>query len=591
MRSTFATAASAAALAAVVGLGDARAQASPDWAATPLFGTMRLSAGFFPDPRTATLQAGGPDDAASLGSGCVGYVDFSAPDVTVEYEAGGFDLGFLVRADADTTLVVRTPDGRWLCVDDADGLDPALSVEDPPSGPYAVWVGTWEPGGLRPATLSVTEGGVPGAAVGGAAAAGAEPDWAAAPARGRLSLSAGFPDDPRRVGMRAGGDFDASVLGSACAGWISGGGPDVVLDYEAGDLPLRVYVESGADTTLAVRTPSGEWACNDDDQGLDPGLVFRRPESGAYAVFVGTFDRGGEPEATLLFSEFAPDHGDVSTGGLDLGWDAAPTYGTLRLSAGFDDDPRTVEIRAGGGDDASGLDGVCNGWIAAGAPDVVVDYAAGGFPLNLYVRSEADTTLVVRSPSGEILCDDDTDDTNPAVLVEDPESGAYAVWVGTFSEGPTQDATLFVSELATRTGAGGEPDWRAAPTYGTIDLAAGFTPDPRTVAVRAGGGGSASGLGDGCAGEIDFSAPDVDLNWSGGGDVLYISATSDADTTLVVYTPSLEWICNDDFDGTDPGIVLRRPQAGNYNIWVGTFSGGPTQPATLRISGRDPLRK
>jgi hypothetical protein len=574
--------------AAALAAGGADAQPQPNHAAPALYGALRLSEGFTPDPRTAIIQAGGEDDASSLAPGCIGFLNAAAPDVTVDYAAGGSPLAFLARAERDTALVVRDPSGAWSCDDDTAGLDPQVRFDAPRSGVYAVWVAVVGDMSLVPARLSVTElseaatsRGFPGAP---------SDEAARSPTYGTLRLSAGFEDDPRRVELQAGGGLDASGIGPECVGFIAEDAADVVIDYVSGDLPLRIYVEADADTTLAVRTPSGGWSCNDDDRDVNPGILFRRPESGEYAVWVGTYDRGPTVPATLLVSEIAPDGG--GTPAADLAWDAEPTYGTLRLAAGFDDDPRTLEVRAGGPDAAAGLGDACAGFIASDAPDAAVEYEAGDYPLTFYVRAEEDTTLVVRTPGGEILCDDDTDDADPVVSVEEPETGRYAVWVGTFAAGPTRDATLHVTELETREGgAGGEPDWRAQPTYGTLELRAGFRPDPRTVELRAGGDGDASGLGDGCVGAIDFSAPDVDVNYEGGGDVLYISATSQADTTLVVYTPSQEWACNDDFDGSDPGIVFRRPESGNYNVWVGTYSSGPTQPATLRVSGRDPRRK
>lgn len=137
-----------------------------------------------------------------------------------------------------------------------------------------------------------------------------------------------------------------------------------------------------------------------------------------------------------------------------------------------------------------------------------------------------------------------------------------------------------------------QPDWRAEPRYGTLNLNVGFEPDPRTVEVEAGGSRQANGLGPNCVGWIDFSRPDVDLNYSPGQGQypLYISAVSQADTTIVINDPQGRWHCNDDFEGLNPGIVFQQPLHGNYNIWVGTLEAGPTQRATVRISEIPPRR-
>ena len=48
--------------------------------------------------------------------------------------------------------------------------------------------------------------------------------------------------------------------------------------------------------------------------------------------------------------------------------------------------------------------------------------------------SDADTTLAVRAPNGEWLCNDDSNGLNPMVSWEHPRSGRYQIWVGTFGE-------------------------------------------------------------------------------------------------------------------------------------------------------------
>ena len=128
------------------------------------------------------------------------------------------------------------------------------------------------------------------------------------------------------------------------------------------------------------------------------------------------------------------------------------------------------------------------------------------------------------------------------------------------------------------------PNWQAPPRYANLNLQAGFEPDPREVPVQAGGSTEAVSIRPDCAGWIDFTRPDVDLNYQAGRFVLYISATSQADTTLVINDPSGAWHCNDNLVGRDPGVVFQRPLPGNYNIWVGTVVRGVVPPATVRVS-------
>src|SRR5207253_3139596 len=67
------------------------------------------------------------------------------PDFRLQYTAGDtFPLSFYARSDADTTLLIRTPDGKWLADDDAGGnLNPLITIKKPMTGEYNIWVGTF----------------------------------------------------------------------------------------------------------------------------------------------------------------------------------------------------------------------------------------------------------------------------------------------------------------------------------------------------------------------------------------------------------------------------------------------------------------
>ena len=59
-----------------------------------------------------------------------------APDFNLNYSADARDLVIKVGANADTTLVINSADGRWYCNDDSDGVNPAMRIRNPPSGVY-----------------------------------------------------------------------------------------------------------------------------------------------------------------------------------------------------------------------------------------------------------------------------------------------------------------------------------------------------------------------------------------------------------------------------------------------------------------------
>ncbi len=291
---------SAAALAALSFAAAAHAQ---NISADPLYGTVNLDTGFMPDPVPVEVLAGGPDSATGLGPGCGGYIMNAQPDVRLNFTAGQqFPLNLYVISQADTTLAVNLPNGQWMCNDDANGLNPLVSLQPAMSGQYDIWVGTYQPGNTPPATLYISELAPQWQAAGGGAS---QPNVMAEPLYGTMTLSAGFTPDPQQMEVLAGGPNPAGPLGPGCNGYINNVQPDARLNFEAGQAPLYIYVRSDADTTLAVNLPNGQWVCNDDEQGLNPGLTIQPAQSGQYDIWVGTFSSGAFPPAMLHVSELA----------------------------------------------------------------------------------------------------------------------------------------------------------------------------------------------------------------------------------------------------------------------------------------------
>lgn len=279
---------------------------------------------------------------------------------------------------------------------------------------------------------------------------------------------------------------------------------------------------------------------------------------------------------------------------------APANFGEIYLTAGFLPDPHTVLMTAGGPIDATnqaqGLPAGCRGFVTD-APDYKLNYTPEGYSLYISALSEGDTTLIINDPNGNWLCDDDAGDgNNPLITIAGPIAGRYDIWVGTYGGGQLP-ATLNISENAPGTQApppnapGPNPpalgmlNPNAPANYGTIALTRGFQPDPFTVEVGAGGGTNAGtlGLGPECLGYVTV-APDYSINYTAGIFPLFISISAAVDTTLIINTPNGNWICDDDTDGANPVINWTNPLSGRYDIWVGLYTLGPTQPATLRIS-------
>ncbi len=553
----------------VLGLSAAQAQ---DWTLSPTYGSVKLvSGGFQPDPYTVDLQAGGAQDASTLGGNCVGFIA-DAPDFRVLYTPGGLPLIFSIASDSDTTLVVNDPNGNWICDDDSAGnFNPMVQIDDPPAGQYDIWVGTYSQGGFPDATLSIAEQAAPpppGAL-----------DWHLDPNYGTFDLTTGFAPDPFTLDLVAGGNVSAEGTGDGCTGFVTTA-PDMRLNYSAGDGPLFISVASAADTTLIVNDPNGNWICDDDSGGgYNPAISLDAPASGQYDIWVGTYDQGPTADATLYLSETEPFGGGV------LNWDLDPAFGAIDLSAGFAPDPQVVDVTAGGDVDASPIATGCAGFVTS-APTYRIQYDAGDGPLTFYVMSEADTTLVIADPDGNWFCNDDTNDLNPQITFDPANSGQYDIWVGTYDAGPGQAATLFITGQGGPGGNGdqtGGIDWSLTPTFGEVDLAQGFAPDPLGIDLTAGGDINAATAAPSCVGNV-AAAPDYRIHYQPGDGPLYFWVEADADTTLVINDPNGDWICDDDNGGNlNPAIGFDHPLAGQYDVWVGTYNGG-TAAATLHIS-------
>lgn len=97
--------------------------------------------------------------------------------------------------------------------------------------------------------------------------------------------------DALRVSIVSGGRFDVRSLETApsCRGNVMLE-PDVILRLQEPPPSLRLSVRAAGDTTLVVRTPDGQWRCDDDGGGAtNPALTLEHPLEGQYDVWVGSY--------------------------------------------------------------------------------------------------------------------------------------------------------------------------------------------------------------------------------------------------------------------------------------------------------------
>jgi hypothetical protein len=282
------------------------------------------------------------------------------------------------------------------------------------------------------------------------------------------------------------------------------------------------------------------------------------------------------------------------------------TYGSIRLAAGFSDDPYIASITSGGGINASSFGSDCTGFIGE-LPDFRLFWSGKTSELRLFFEADydfEDSTIIVKLPNGQFLCNDDFSDEglDPMVIITGASTGTYDIWVGSYEEEDYIDGQLYITERPIQPGYGRQNtassnslNFLGDPTYGTIDLAEYFTPDPAEYRGTSGGVVDVSelNLGPDCIGHSSVN-PDFRLNWSGSTQDLYIYFVSDdpeVDTTIIVNTSDGSWVCNDDasYDTLNPGLSLKNFPEGQFDIWIGSYSSGEYVEGSLIITELDPF--
>lgn len=150
---------------------------------------------------------------------------------------------------------------------------------------------------------------------------------------------------------------------------------------------------------------------------------------------------------------------------------------------------------------------------------------------------------------------------------------------------PTEEPSASAEE-STEPAADGELDMSLPSNFGSTELTAGFTPDPFSVDLVSGGPVDVTYLGPDCLGYAT-EASDYDVTYTAGNEPLlrFYFVADIADTTLIINAPDGSWHCNDDAPGTiDPMIDFANPEAGRYDIWIGSYSSGAENEGTLFVT-------
>jgi hypothetical protein len=287
-------------------------------------------------------------------------------------------------------------------------------------------------------------------------------------------------------------------------------------------------------------------------------------------------------------------------------------YITINPEAGFPLDPFIVSLQGGGPQAASTLSPDCKGFIPK-SPAVTVDYKGKADLLKAFFYSDGDTVLVVQTPDGKYLCNDDTTALllDPTIEIQKPAQGRYNVWVGSslakdlvpgflvFTTKPTVNTgTLSLKDLVKRPAQAEltpvrdrllAAAKRVAEAQAAVKSAEPLKPGggPLTKEVTANGMLPAPELSTSdtlCDGLVSI-VPDLAFDWSGEAKALGVMFEGDGDATLLLRTPDGSFVCADDangFSNLNPLLIVSNPAAGRYLVWVGRVD--PSKPVTGKLT-------
>lgn len=366
------------------------------------------------------------------------------------------------------------------------------------------------------------------------------------PLFGTESIEGGFVADPFKVNIIAGGPFDASTGDSNCSGYIAADQPDFRIHYTPSNYPLGIFVNSLIDTTLIVNTPDGSWECNDDFSELEnnnSGILLTTPLTGQYDIWVGTYDQSDAgADAQLIITEHTQDQWlSLSNDSDAVGGDTNSFDRTTILA-------NSAELGTlAAGDDTLQNYGYADSYVfaATAGQSAIIDLSS----------SEFDTYLLVRTPSGKELSNDDFEGrTDRSLLsIEVPETGEYEIVVSSFMSSESGDYSLSFT-LDDNSDTPGERAESGTLSSSDAQLESGEYIDIYELSGRPG------------------QRLQADLR------------SEDFDTFLILITPSGEQFENDDMDSTNRSFLdMTLAEAGDYRVVVTSYGVGAVGDYTLQL--------
>ncbi|MCB0122942.1 MAG: hypothetical protein KDE58_11895 [Caldilineaceae bacterium] len=286
----------------------------------------------------------------------------------------------------------------------------------------------------------------------------------------------------------------------------------------------------------------------------------------------------------------------------------------IDLTAGYPLDPLIVSLNGGGNIPASVYGDTCSGFIPEN-PTVTLNWAGETDFVEAFFYSDHDPVLVVETPSGDYLCNDDANDLllDPVLWLEKPEQGRYNIWVGSYA--PNQllpgllvlttrpevnIGTFSLENLINR-----EPipeDLVEAEEINTGKLVTDTTTltadrivdwnseEELTHTVTVSGTVPAFDISTPdmmCNGFI-HTLPDFVFNLSETPDHLRIFFEGDGDATLMVEDPQGNIFCNDDHvtgENLNPVVDIPEATTGQYYVFIGRVQIDEEIHGVMTVSG------
>jgi hypothetical protein len=346
-----------------------------------------------------------------------------------------------------------------------------------------------------------------------------------------LAVEEAGGDEAAPAPIQAAGDLR---VGGQVRGQLADGSPRLEsgefyqaysLNGRAGQTIELTLNGDGFDPYVSIQGPDGFAEYNDDDPsgaiGRNSRLTVTLPADGQYNIVATSYAPGESGGFTLA----------AASAQAPVVEDAPETQVASETLA---DGPAAIDLAG----DLSAADPV----VAGGYADSFRFVAQAGQPLDVSLTSDAfDAFLILTTPSGEQIVNDDDEGTNSRIRTTLEESGQYVLTATSFTSGSTGDYRLRSS--------GG--------TYAAVSaegrLAAGD--DQR---------------------EGSFADRHVFVGRA--GDAIGISLNStDFDPVLVLRSPSGEEIVNDDFNGErNSRIETTLRESGEYTLIATSFGDGET---------------